>query len=100
MICSPNESLKELKRLYPFIDPFALRFDNEVLKLRFIPSENKIFVRYKNVRLNGWFNVLDFWFVAVDSIEFVHLGLIVGFFAAGTVTTKEICFDRVRMELF
>jgi hypothetical protein len=100
MLRSPNDSLNALKRLYPSIDPFALLFDNEILKLRFIPSENKIFVQYKDVRLNGWFNVLDFWFITVDSIEFVTLGLVVGFFStAGTVTTTEIRFDKMRMEL-
>jgi hypothetical protein len=73
MFRSPNDSLNALKRLYPSVDPFALRFDNDFLKLRFIPSENKIFIQYKDVRLNGWLNILDFWFMTVDSIEFVNL---------------------------
>jgi hypothetical protein len=100
MIRTPIGSLNELKRLYPSVDPFALGFDNDIFKLRFIPSENKILIRYKDVAQNGWFNVLDFWFVVAESLEFVDLGLKIGFFGTGgTVTIKEISFTRVRMEL-
>jgi hypothetical protein len=39
------------------------------------PSENKILIRYKDMAQNGWFNVIDFWFIGAESLEFVELGL-------------------------
>jgi hypothetical protein len=76
-------SLSELKRLYPSVNPFALGFDNDIFRLRFIPSENKILIRCKDVAQNGWFNVLDFWFIVAESLDFMELGLKIGFFSTG-----------------
>ncbi len=95
------ESVELLLRLYPNLQVQTLKFDLGFMALTYRSQAQRVAVFFKNSKINGWFNVVDFWFIPRLSKNCEQLGLIAVFVNAdNTVTSQELLFQNVPMEIY